>query len=363
MTGSDERLHDLADTVGGGVPLVRLEVSANSHHSHQVVSGFILLARHGEVDLKIAWSEHNNRLPSTAWVLAEIDGRPIAFDTDDGDILPAQTVDAFGEDVDLIFRRSLPLSPPGFYASEPKHRALGLNYHATLRDKYFFKAALRSNSGIRALGAAMIVERDRADRFKLRRPDVDDGTVLFQARLWDPPAGGATTDPRERFRSEDRSSINADRIALVRHLRDAFGDRFIGGLAPTNYAKQVAPDLVMSSRQASQSSFLRAARNARICVTSRGLWRSNGWKLAEFFAQGNAVVCETLLHHAPALHAGTHYDEFDSPGSVVSVVKNLYDDSARLQEMRLNARRYFEHHVEPAAVARTALHTVTADAP
>jgi len=327
-----------------------------------VVSGFILLARRGEINLEIEWSATNSRLPSKAWLLATIDDRQVAFDTDDGDILPAERVDTFSEEVALVFRRSLPLSPPGFYASEPKHRALGLNYHATLRDKYFYRAALRSNSGVRALGAALIVERDRANRFKPRRPDADDGTVLFQARLWDPPTGAPPTEPRAIFRAEDRAAINSDRIELARRLRDAFGDRFVGGLAPTDFAKKVAPDLVMSSKQSSQSSFLQAARNARICVTSRGLWKSNGWKLAEFFGQGNAVVCETLLHRAPGLHAGTHYQEFASPRVAVSVVEDLYDDSAKLQEMRLSARQYFERHVEPAALVRTAMQTVTADA-
>ena len=57
-----------------------------------------------------------------------------------------------------------------------------------------------------------------------------DSVVLFQTRVWSPDS---TSD-----RVQD---LNAARMEIVRALREAFGERFIGGVVPNPYAKQLCP--------------------------------------------------------------------------------------------------------------------------
>ena len=337
------------------LPSVVLRASGNSHHSHQVIAGYIALAHARELDLRIAWSRRDRSLPSDAWVLAEIDGLTIGYDLDDGDVLDPVVVDAFADDTDVLFRRSRPITPNGTYRSEAKHRALGLNYHATTRHPYFWNAAFRSNVGIRRFGALAGAEWSRSARLRVADPEADDGKILFQTRLWEPATRTTSLSAKERWRADDRDAINQDRIDLIRALRAEFGDRFQGGLSPTDHALAVAPDLVLPVGRSNPAAFLRASRTARVCLTTRGLWNSNGWKLAEYFAQGCAVVCERPMHEAPGLEEGRQYLGFSSVDEALEAVHRVDADTAGRSRLRAEARRYFDRYVEPSALVRRSL--------
>lgn len=337
------------------VPRILLTSSGNSHHTHQVIAGFILLARKKEIKLRIEWAASNSMLPSKAWLLANVDGIAVAYDMDDGDILPPDRVDSFVENVDVLFRRGQPFQPSDEYRTAAKHRPLGLNYHATLFDKYFFVAGFGSNIGLRRLGAMALVPRDRATRFRSGDVASDDGSILFQTRLWDPATQKFGDTGKARWRSRDRESLNEERVALVRALKDEFGSRFRGGLAPTDYAKSIAPDLVLPKEDVSPKRFLQAARSARICVTSRGLWNSNGWKLAEFLGLGRTIVCERLLQVVPGMRLGYEYEDFSSPREAIAAIRDLDANESRIRTMRVAARRFFDDYVEPQSLVRRSL--------
>lgn len=332
---------------------VRLETTGNSHHSHQVIAGFTRLAERGEIELQVDWSRPgSSRLPASSWVLAEIDGRRVAYDTDDGDVLEPEIVDPFVDAVEVLWRRSMPITPRVHYRTVHKHRPLGLNYHATLRAPYFWSAAVRSNRGARRLGALALATRDHADRIRPPRPGDDDGTILFQTRLWDPIQPEAEMSAQRLWAIDQRARINEQRIELVRALRDQFGDRLKGGLAPSPLVERLAPDLVLPRGASSPCAFLRAAGHARVCVTSRGLWDSNGWKLAEFLGLGRAVVAERPAHLVPGLEEGRDFAGFGSVAEAVSAVRVLDEDPAARAAMQRAARRHFEAHIEPAAMVR-----------
>lgn len=338
------------------LPRVRLTTAGNSHHSHQVIAGFLSLASAREIDLRVEWSRlQDSELPSESWVLAEADGVRIAYDTDDGDVLDPEVLDPFAERLEVLWRRSHPLTPRVHYRTVDRHRPLGLNYHATLRAPYFRSAAIRSNRGLRRIGALVVAERDRADRLRAESLGSDNGTILFQTRLWDPIERTSGPSGQQRWSVRQRESINRDRIALLRALRTAFGERFRGGLAPSSLAQQLAPDLVTSRTASAPGAFLRAAGRARVCVTSRGLWDSNGWKLAEFLGLGRATVAERPLHCAPGLTEGRHFLGFGSVGEALDAVRVIDEDATVRGRMQADARAYFDTHIEPAALVRRSL--------
>lgn len=343
------------------ITAVHLVVAGNSHHTHQVIAGYAALARRGLFQLEIDWARTpQGRLPSPAWVLADVDGRRLAYDMDDGDVLEPDVVDSFADGVDLVWRRSHPHRPRLAYRSASKHRALGLNYHATERSPFFWRAAVGSNPGPRGLGALILAERDRATRLRPAE-GADDGTILFQTRLWQPVERRVGLSANRAWAAEQRDALNEQRIALVRALRAAFGPRFRGGLAPSSTAERLAPDLVLPRTATSPTAFLRAARRARVCLTSRGLWDSNGWRFAEFLGSGCATVAERPRHEVPGLEDGTHYVAFESTDQAVDAVRTLDDDPLRRARLRHGARRYFDDFVSPPSlVARSLLESMSA---
>lgn len=337
------------------LPSVVLHASGNSHHSHQVIAGYIALARNRELDLRITWSRRDPALPSNTWLLAEVDGLRIGYDLDDGDVLDPDVVDAFADGVDVLFRRSRPITPSDTYRTGAEHRALGLNYHATSRHPYFWNAAFRSNVGPRRFGALAVAEWSRSARLRVGDPQSDNGKILFQTRLWEPETRTTGLTTKERWRADDRNAINRERIALLRALKAEFGDRFQGGLSPTDHALAVAPELVLPASRSNPATFLRASRAARVCITTRGLWNSNGWKLAEYLAQGCAVVCERPMHEAPGLREGHQYLGFSSVDEALDAVHRLDADTVGRSRLRTEARRYFDEYVEPSALVRRSL--------
>jgi len=172
--------------------------------------------------------------------------------------------------------------------------------------------------------------------------------VLLLTRTWDPTRV-------QGDRAEMRAEMNRVRVEGIRLLRDEFGPRFLGGLNPSPDALRDFPDLVVDPQVVKKPAYLRAMRSAAVCVTSRGLVDSNGWRLAEYVAASRAIVTEPLAHEVPGeFTAGRNYLEFSDPQSLVEAVNHLLSDAEGRARMREANHRYYLDHVRPdAIVART----------
>jgi hypothetical protein len=95
---------------------------------------------------------------------------------------------------------------------------------------------------------------------------------------------------------------------------------------------------------------------SEICITSRGLRDSNGWRLAEYVAAARAIVAEHPRVEVPGCFAdGTNYLGFDTVERCVANVRHLFDDpEARLSMMRAN-HEYYTRYVRPDALVSRSL--------
>jgi len=165
--------------------------------------------------------------------------------------------------------------------------------------------------------------------------------IFFRTRVYSPQeARGAADDG-------SLEKINNMRADLVRALRRAFGNQFVGGLRASEHAKQNYPDCLDDSA-AGYVGHIEATKTHLINVTTSGLHGSTGWKLPEFVAASSCIVSEHL-HQVSAnpLVEGENYLGFDSPEGCVQACSRILKDLDLAQSMRVANRRYHQKYLRP----------------
>ena len=170
--------------------------------------------------------------------------------------------------------------------------------------------------------------------------------VIFQTRVWDPSEGA---DP------DDRRKVNDMRASLVRSLRSALGENFVGGLSPSVYAQNTYPDC-LTRHAVDSTSYRRLLLGCDIAINSTGLHGSNAFKIPEYFASSRVVVSERLLCELPRPPIeGIDFLCFDSPGECVATCQRLLSDAEGRLSLMKAGRSYYDAFVQPAASLRSRL--------
>jgi hypothetical protein len=95
-----------------------------------------------------------------------------------------------------------------------------------------------------------------------------------------------------------------------------------------------------------------------VCIATRGLLDSTGWKFAEYLAKGRAIVSEPMRFEATGdLREGQNYITFSTPEECVNGVDRLLADSAYRNGMMAENQRYFSAYVRPEAIVMNSLAT------
>ena len=163
-------------------------------------------------------------------------------------------------------------------------------------------------------------------------------SIFFQTRLW----------AYEKETTEDMDKINIERVELVRHLKNAFGNRYKGGLVPEPIALQHYPELI-THLPTRQRSFAKISRLSSIGVYSRGLHNSLAFKLAEYLASGKCIVSCKLDNQLPVpLKEGINYLEYNTPQACVDQCRYLMKNPDIMNTMRKANLEYYHKYVRPA---------------
>lgn len=334
----------------------------SSEHTSQLFTGFGALARAGVVRLRML-PPCDGPTVGTGLLEVNIGGVRVCYDLTDGpDVNPALLARCA-----LYFKRSL---RPGDESKQV--RPLGLNYPVYGSGDGATRRALRSlrvapsHAGFAQLlrssatmGRLLRLNGGRATSHLEAFEGVPNRTaaprIVFLARAWDP---ASVRDDTARKRSH-RNSINEMRAGCIRALRSAFGPSFVGGFAPTEYARRHFPDCVASAQSTAKGAYLRLLRGAQVGVATEGLQGSTGWKLAEYVAGAKAIVSEPLRYVVPGgFAAGRNYLEFRTPDDCVDAVARLVlDHEARYAMMEANAA-YYRYHLHPAALVLCSIQQV-----
>lgn len=351
---------------GGGFLRCRVAVYGNSPHVYQVVAGFAMLGARDEID--VVFDVHgpgDAPFGSPHLVTALIGGATVAYDMLDGYNLPREDLERALAAVDLYFKRSYDHDASATLRHGARMRPFGLNYQVRCRAGVFRKMAatdpVRRRLG--RLGKTVLGRSDDllVETFEGAPLVSPDPRVIFMSRAYD-PGGEPGEDPAglaEAGIAEEREALNETRAACVRALRAELGDRFVGGLVPSQFAQARYGDCLVDAAATSRPRFLRALAASDVAVATTGLHGSNQWKLAEYLAASKAVVTQPLRYEVPALNSPENYLAFETPEQCVERVVDLLGDPERRLAMMKANRDYYESYLRPDAVIRRSLRIVT----
>jgi hypothetical protein len=264
------------------------------------------------------------------------------------------------------FKRSYQSATHG---AQEKIRPLGLNYGVygpgdfRLRRMLWLVGDLRPANVRRLLGGVILLSRslstlDRAnggcssstiEAFE-RQPNVSSSPkIICFARTWDPSG-------TRGHEAEELRRLNETRARSIRALRNEFGPMFSGGLAPSPDAVRDFPDCVVDQAAVRKRAYLAEMHSSDICITTRGLRGSNGWRLAEYVAACRAIVTEHPWCDVPGDFAdGTNYLGFDTVDQCVSNARRLFDNTDLRRSMMQANHAYYERYVRPDAFVSRSL--------
>lgn len=347
------------------VPDCQLITSSRDARVEQIHTGLFELHRTGRIRLRQTVSrpgpEAGGVHPGFVKVVLDRSVR-LHFDlADGGEINPAAL-----DGSDFYFKRSF---DPAVVATLPgggeKIHPLGLNFpvYPNHRDPFSFRRILALEKAA-TWPAEWIRWADTGNRFSFLprerffggEPDYGlPPKVLFLVRAWDP----YDRQDRPQDKIDGIHAVNETRAACIRVLRDAFGDRFLGGFSHTDFARQHYPDvLAPSAALTTKRSYIELLSRFPICVATTGLHGSIGWKVGEYTGLGKAIVSEKLCYQVPGNFVnGRNFLEFSTPEECANRVETLCSDDALRRKMMAENLQYYQQWVRPDQLVWNALQT------
>ena len=331
---------------------VTVRLSEVPLHLYQVLAGFDALRGAELLRLRIERLRPGDPacLPYNMMEVVLPDGRRLIYDMNDGyrnllgqDDDPAAFYDALLGRCDLLFKRSFSAAENARLCAPEKMRRTPPNFLVTRRGnpahipvpcdpkREKFKKIIRMLPGSQYYNGHILEKNLFAEPHVSDKPK-----ILFMARLWD-PAGDFPGQLTAEMQQE-RDEINRSRADCIRRLREAFGDRFYGGVASSAFAAREYADVVLDRPDlARKNAYLAFMKQFDIQIATMGLHGSTGWKFAEYLAASKAIVSETLRYEsAGGLTDGTHYLSFADADGCVRQVERLLDANARRDMMQAN---------------------------
>ncbi len=333
---------------------IRVQLCCHIPHISQVLCGFNELNKSGEY--KIVFEDVSEKAQRTYTDMSILrifyKGKVIIYDLMDGYIGPYMIKDLL-EKCDYYFKRSFSESQnEQFGELKNKMFPLGLNYHLTYNGNPL-------NDGVVKRLVKLFLKRESFDPFTQKRFECDPKfkdkgiRILFLTRLWDP-----TECVHENY-IEERKKINDERIALIRALKNKYGDSIVAGLNDSPLSRELAPDLIVDSKYTKRKNYLNLMKESDICIASTGLHGSIGWKTAEYVAASKAIVSEPFNYKVTGnFIPNENYLEFSGIDQCIEAVDRLLSSPEKLFEMKKNNHEYYKRYLKPIELVKRSLETV-----
>jgi hypothetical protein len=174
--------------------------------------------------------------------------------------------------------------------------------------------------------------------FRAVRPGEGELKIFFQTKAYD-PAGSPFPD--------DNIELNEERAAIIRALRQEFGEHAIAGFVSWDYMLRNYPDLVVSWKT-EQNNYINMVKKYQIGVSTRGLRNAPPFVLAEFLAAGRCILSKPIkaVFPKPLVH-GEHLLFFYSIEELLEQCRMVLRDADLRRRLSHGAATYYQQEVEP----------------
>lgn len=319
-------------------------VESKWRHCSQIIAGFIMLSKIGALDLEIVEPVKNEAYSDLAIVKVLYDNKRVVYDVMDG-YQSIHDIKKLIDNCDFYFKRSYSEKINKEILDENeinKIHMLGMNYHVTCKGNPYDKILRDSMLKRIILGKkanAYFVPEVFETKPLYKEKDIK---ILFMTRLW-----------------EDAEEINYQRIELISALRECFGKSFIGGLQESKIAKNMAPQLIVNRFATERGRYLKTLKSCDICIGTKGLHNSTGWKTAEYIAAGKAIINEPMYYSVPGnFEEGKNYLSFTSTNECIKHIDWLINNPEELYHMKVNNMNYYYQYLKPDILVKNSLSMV-----
>ncbi|NQX60387.1 glycosyltransferase family 1 protein [Paenibacillus qinlingensis] len=312
-------------------------------HISQIITGFMMLHDQKIIDLQI---NETAEFPFVSIVEVVINNEiRVLYDMADGYTFHLEHVEDYAERADFYFKRSYNQNYHQQYAFASRMYPLGLNYHVTMKNNRLDKP---TEDNLLAKLKWYIKERQGrnyhqqfyVDKFEdFPRAVSAEPRILFATRTW--------SFEEEDLNSEETQYIDDMRAECIRRLRKQFGSNFIGGFSKREFARKHYPDCLLDESVTVRTNFMRLVKEADICLSTMGLFESNGWKLAEYVAASKAIVSERLRYTVPDFVPNKHYLAFTSVDECLEQTVKLASNKELMLQMKKNNHDYYQQYLRP----------------
>lgn len=346
-----------------------LVVLSSGEHLSQLFTGFGSLRRNKAIHASIRRGK--GFYPGILGTRLDVvlNGRfRLVYDlTDGGTIDPRHGIDI----ADIYFKRSY--GPQA--TAHPKAKnifPLGLNYPvygprdwsaarllwslASIRPHNAKAVAVRVTRLSKILSRGLKANGGRSpcwiDRFPAEPLVNENPKVLFLTRTW------PVHSRLDMASAQERREMTSMRVQCIRLLRSELGPTLVGGLLPSEDAIRDFPDCIIDQAITRKPNYLKRVMQSDVCIATRGLRASNGWRLGEFVAASRAIVSEPLRYTVPGnFSPGRNYLEMASHEDCVKQTLRLLNDShLRATIMQAN-QHYYQEFVRPDSLVWNSLIT------
>lgn len=334
---------------------VDLKLISKSPHTSGIITGFLMLADQGRIELSIHtdFAHAEGAYPFSHLVQASVEGKSLVFDLLDGYNWRLEAVERLLDETDFYFKRSF--SPQKNQMISEKNRGklhpLGFSYHVTHPGNPIDRCEGMRES-IEQMKQRILNGNSRkaftCDRMEAPADEKEINTAMFLVRLWE-MTGNEDIDWERRY-------INEMRMDIIRKLRKLYSDRFIGGVQISPYAIKQCRELVIGPGMSNRKKYLQAMKQADVCIGSMGLYESIGWKTGEYIAASRAIVNEKLHYEVTGdFTIGKNYLPFETVEECVEQTVFLMEHPDLVYEMKKENEAYYHDYLRPDKQVSNAL--------
>lgn len=351
-------------------------------HLAQILAGFQILKMQGKLDYRITFDQQyiKQNYGHRAIVEATSKGKVIVYDLTDGyhNIHNYRKLDDTLDSVDYYFKRSNNPELNSNLDNSNKMFSLGLNYHVSCKgnpyDKYYNSKRLKGIDLIKDYLSYLRSNKRFQNKYYYRNfesngKSYENYNILFSCRLYDSRtvefkniraaypdlSDYGVREVVEKWKA-DLQQVTEQRIETVRVLKDKFGDRFIGGISRDPYSQEIASKLLIHDDVSMKYNYLKTIKENNICVSTKGLHHSIGWKFAEYVAAGKAIVSDKLSYETPGgFRKDKNYLEFNGTEMMIKTLSDLIENVDMIHKMEKNNREYYESNLRPDVLIENTL--------
>ena len=344
---------------------VELHLYSRSPHISMVVVGFLMLKNQGIIKLTITKNYNNvKKYPHPHFVEAVINNKFFVFDCSDLCDWTASdwekekwqnisSIESLIDNIDFYFKRSYSGNNNICLSKDNRNKIypLGFNFHVSIKnnpiDRYehiyndYIKFIIKNLFFPNKLNPYWTIDKFEASANYVKAENLK---IIFLARLWDP----FDNDLRSDEKKLEREYINNTRIEIIKKLKRAYPNSFIGGIEHSNFAEKTCKDLIVPEEMTKRENYVKLMKKCDICIGTMGLHESIGWKTAEYIVAARALVNEKFHYEVPySFEPQKNYLPFESTDECVFAVSSLMEDPEKVFMLKTENEKYYKTYLRP----------------